>query len=129
MSLFLMKETTLSFLRDDPDNIGYYDTSGEWVEASNLPIAATGSLQPYTGIGNGEMQKILNNGYSAVDLRVFYTETKIQTLNQFSKTKPDQTVIEGLTYDAFSIKDWNVSSLSSSHYKVLLARKDLDSGA
>ena len=128
MSIQLLKGKTLSFLRDDPDNAGYYDVDGDWVEASDITISATGSLQPYTGVSNGEMQQIINSGYSAVDLRIFYTKTKLQTLNQFTKIKPDQTIIDSFTYDVFSVKDWNIPSLSSSHYKVLLARKDLPSG-
>jgi hypothetical protein len=129
MSIFLLKGTTLSFTRDDPNNKGYYhETSGKWVEASDVTVSATGNLQPYTGISNGEMQELVNSGYSATDVRIFYTKTKIQTLNQFTKVKPDQTVIDDRTYDAFSVKDWNIPSLSTSHYKVLLARKDLPSG-
>ncbi len=128
MSIRLLKGKTLSFTRDDPASVGYYDINGVWVEAGDITISATGSLQPYTGTSNGEMQQIINSGYSAIDLRVFYTKTKLQTLNQFTKIKPDQTTIDGLTYDVFSVKDWNISSLSTSHYKALLARKDLPSG-
>lgn len=128
MAITLMSKTTLSFTRDDPNNKGAFDISGKWVEASSISFDADGSLQPYIKISNGEERHIQQHGYSASDTRIFYTQTKIVTLNQFSGVKPDQTTIDGLTYDAFSIKDWNISGLQCSHYKVLLARKDLSSG-
>lgn len=128
MTISLMKKITLSFVRDDVSNKGYYDTSGDWVEATTKTVSLEGSLQPFSSMANGEVRAIEAAGYSSSDVRVFYTKDILYTLNQHTGIKPDQTTIDGLTYDVFSVKDWNISGLDSSHYKALLARKTFPSG-
>ena len=130
----IIETSELSFLRDDPDNKGYFsETTGQWVEADDLqPFKAKGSLQPFRSgnslLKQGTVQRITEQGYFSEDSRVFYTSTLLKTVSQFSGTKPDETTIDAHTYFVFSVKDWTTLGSTMGHYECLLVRNDNPTG-
>lgn len=129
MLISLMTTESLDFERDDPTQPGSYNDDGVWVEAEKITIEyVEGNLQPFrTGnnlLKNGEYRRITDAGYSADDARIFYTKTKLQTDSPHTKRKADRTLIDGLWYNVFSVKDWNRYGLHSDHYECILVRED-----
>ncbi len=127
MPISLMTTESLDFERDSGP--GRLDTAGKWVEPTKTAIEyVEGNLQPFrTGnnlLKNGEYRAITDAGYSASDARIFYTATRLNTANQFTKTKADRTQIDGLWYNVFSVKDWARYGLGCDHYEVILVRED-----
>ena len=126
----VLETSELSFLRDDPDKKGYYsETTGQWVEATDLlAIKAKGSLQPFRSgnslLKQGIVQRITERGYFSEDARVFYTDILLKTASQFDSIKADETTIDGHTYFVFSVKNWAVFQSSLDHYECILVRND-----
>ena len=128
MKIKLLGKNTLTFLRDDDTSKGYYAATGSWVAASKTTITAKGSLQPLKGDGGGLRRSLEEHGYFSTDILVFYTPTKVRTVDQFGKTGADTTTVDGFTYDAFSVKNWTTAGLGADHYKILLVRQDIGGG-
>ena len=130
----VLETSSLSFIRDDPNNKGYFsETTGQWVEADNLTaIKAKGSLQPFRSgnslLKQGIVQRITERGYFSDDARVFYTDVLLKTVDQFTSTKADETTIDGHTYFVFSVKNWAIFQSSLDHYEYLLVRNDNPTG-
>ena len=128
MKIKLLGKNTLTFLRDDESNKGYYAVTGNWVASSKITITATGSLQPLKGNIGGLRRSLDEHGYFSTDIQVFYTPTKVRGVDQFGKTGADTTTVDGFTYDAFSVKNWTTAGLGADHYKILLVRQDIGGG-
>ena len=129
MMVSLLKTDMLDFERDDPNTKGRYDNTGKWVEAPKILIEyVEGNLQPFrTGnniLKNGEYRRMTKAGYSADDARIFYTDTRLLTENQFLSRKADRTQIDGLWFFVFSVKDWKRYGLTLDHYECILVRED-----
>jgi len=115
------KVTPLTFLRVDGD----WSESGQWVEyGSPVSVVALGNLQPYR---MGTSQLTLPEGFKAQDALIYYTETPINTVDQFTKALADRTTIDNRTYIAQNSENWSRYVSNNNHYKVLLVRDDLPS--
>ena len=121
MTISLLKTTTLSFTR--------YTAGRELLESGRFTAAATtatvvaeGSLQPFAGIS----QKVLPEGMTAVDARLFFTQTLLQASSQFTKIQADEVTIDGLVYEVETVMDWNQYGLTIDNYQCILVRKDED---
>ena len=120
----LLQTSSLNFERDGGS--GYYNTAGDWVEGSTTTVETKGSLQPFK---QGDNQTILPEGITANDTRIYYTVTQLKTGSQYIKQDADYTVIDGLEYEVFAVEDWSRYGLSVDHYKCILVRRDLNTGA
>lgn len=116
----LFKRATLTISR--ADGSGYYNNSGDWVDntTSDFPIQC--NIQPFR---SGDTQVVLPEGITVNDALIIYTASLVQTSDQFSGTKADETLIDGKSYVAFNIENWTRNSgFRQAHYKVLFVRKD-----
>lgn len=119
----LLNETSLVFHRQSTGDVlteeGYYQRTPV------REISVIGSLQPFA---LGKNNSKLPEGVTTSDARVFYTETPLDTYNTVAKTSADYTTISGRDYEVFNVGDWSLSSLSPTHYKVILIMKGLVTG-
>ena len=121
MSL-LLNQLSLTVTR--PAEPGYWE-NGEWVEPPDTSVPIRCSIQPYQL--NSEDLLILPAGMSSKDSLVVFTKTQIKTVSQYTQTEADTTVIDGLTYVAFKVKNWaRHTSLRTAHYEVTFVREDVD---
>lgn len=119
MARRLMSTSSITFKRNS--GVGYYNTSGEWVEGATTDVPTVGNIQPYRA---GTSQMTLPEGLKAEDALIYYTETPINTVSQFTKTLADQVDIDSRTYIAHNSENWARYGLRCDHYKVLLVRED-----
>ena len=118
MKTRLMKQSKLVFTRTEPN---YYDDNGRPVEGLKTYFDAEGSLQPLKA---GKDTLVLPEGVLATESYVFYTGTKLNTADQYTKSLGDITSIGGRYYTVFSVADYSHTTLSLGHYKAVLIRQD-----
>ena len=122
MSL-LLNQLSLTLTRP-AEGEGYYE-NGEWVPPSDTTIDIRCSIQPYQL--TSEDMLILPAGLSSKDSLVVFTKTQVKTVSQYTQTEADTTIIDGLTYVAFKVKNWaRHTSFKMAHYQVTFVRKDVD---
>jgi hypothetical protein len=119
MALKLMRTSTLVIKRDGGS--GFWDEKGRWVTPTPVDITIQCSIQPFK---MGANQLILPSGKTASDARIIRTTTSLNTSDQFSKELADTTTIEGQNYYAMAVENWNLSGLSTDHFKALFIRDD-----
>ncbi len=122
MAIGLLSKTSLTFERDSGD--GFWQ-GGKYIAGGRTSIPTTGNLQPFR---KGDVQSVLPEGLTANDARTYLTSTLLQTTDQFTETKADETTINGLVYVAFFVEDWSLSQLTVDNYEVTLVRKDKATG-
>lgn len=101
---------------------GYLDENGKWFYGNTeqvIPIKC--SLQPYV---SGNQERELPDGVSATDARYVFTKTKILQSDDRTGIKADETVVEGIRYQCFRVKDYNMYGLPTDHYECIFVRKD-----
>lgn len=106
---------------------GYYQ-GGDWVSSPVAQVTTKGSLQPFR-TGNsltrmGIKTEIEERGYSSTDAKLYYTETRLQTFEQYSKISADETTLDGKEYFVFAVKPFDGYGTSLDHYEVILVKKD-----
>ena len=117
--LTLFNTHTLSFERKGTD--GYYDDDGNWVEGTaGQPLEVRGGLQPFR---QGKTTVDTPNGVTAKDMRLFYTKTKLRTIDEYTLEEADRTTIDAIPYRVWHIESWQLG-LPASHYKTYLIRED-----
>jgi hypothetical protein len=120
MALSLMQKSTLTIGRDDGG--GFWDAQGRWtVDPTTASFTIKCSIQPFQ---MGTNQLILPEGKTTSDARLIRTTTFLKTSDQFGEELADTTTIDGNTYYAKAVEDWNLHGLSTDHFKVLFVRKD-----
>lgn len=118
----LNKAQTLTFTGY---SVGNYDVSGKWVEGAPTEYTIQCTLQPYR---EGKTTILLPAGAKAETTFVCFTEDDVKTTEQFDSTSADTTIIDGHEYVAMSVENWTKTSLRLKHKKVLLVRRDIDTG-
>ena len=100
-------------------NDGYYKRGGEWVAGTTSSFTIQASVQPYQ---KSEQQIVLPEGVTENDARLVMTKSQLQTASEYNNNNADTTVIEGLVYEAFSVKNWTL--YNTSHNECVFIRKD-----
>ena len=121
MALTLMQKSTLTIKRDDGG--GFWDDKGRWTVDPTPPadLIIKCSIQPFK---MGSNQFILPEGKTTTDARIIRTTTSLKTSDQFGDELADTTTIDGNTYYAMAVEDWNLHGLSTDHFTVLFIRED-----
>lgn len=115
----LMKAQTYPLVRIDTQ--GYVDSNGDWVEGTDDTVpqeTVQGNLQPIVG----RDMKLLPEGFKATDVRVFYTQTKLKTVDDVGKTWADYILVDGRRYQAQTVEPWY--GIYNSHYKIIMVREE-----
>ena len=101
----LLNKEKATLLRVDPENKGYYDSGGKWIN-TQIRTASTISctIQPYTALS---FQKKLPEGVSQKDCRVIWTETDLQIGSEYSFTEADIIRFNGIDFEVFEVGYWN----------------------
>lgn len=117
----LLKKNALTFTRIT-ENTGSWNDDGEWVEGTTTTtIETTGSLQPFN---QGKERVDLPEGLRPTHIKVYYTQTKLFTIDDRTIQEPDKTTIDGIPFVVYDVEDWFTPAYRSANYKVFLVRED-----
>jgi hypothetical protein len=117
----LLNTHELEFVSDDEGD-GYLDPeTREWIrdETPNV-FKVKGSLQPFTG----KTRELQVQGLKSVDVRVFYTKSKLKTVEEYGEASADTTKINGIPYIVNNVEDWTGVSRRIDHYRAILIKMD-----
>lgn len=122
LSIKLLNTHSLEFFRR---SVGYH-SGGKYVEPDPPTTLGQirGSLQ---SLSPGLAKKILPEGVSTEDSKLFFTYTTLVTYSEFSKHKPDYTTIGGRVFEVHEVGKWDDFGLYSDHNRYLLIAKSQDS--
>lgn len=101
----------------------YYNEKGDWVHGSTTHSEIVCSIQPPFG-SDGYTQYNLPDGVTLKDCKNIYTKTLLRTGSEYDKIEADTLVINGMSYEVFSVDEWFSGTGRLSHYKALVIRKD-----
>ena len=114
----LIKDNKLTFIRHGGQEL---DEGGRVTLALPQNVYTEGSLQGYR---EGAEQSVLPAGVQVSDARLYYTNNLLKTANDEDQTSADVTEIDGITFKAFAVGDWNKTTILKrvAHYRVILIR-------
>jgi len=94
--------------------------SGRWVEAPETSFTVKGTSQPLIGSELNAQLLLMPEGERKKEMRKFYTDGALKTVDQPNKIAADQIDIGGFRFEVHTIHSHSVNS--SSHMKVILVK-------
>lgn len=114
----IFKESFTAFRRA----AGSY-VAGRWVEGAESSFDVVGSSQPLIGGELSAQLLLMPEGQRKREMRKFYTDQVLRTIDQPNKLAADQLLIAGIRFEVMNVL--NHSTNNNSHMKVILAKVNL----
>ena len=114
--------TTLTFNRK-AEGEGYLDINNNYIEPEGEDIVAIGDLQSHAT--SQYMQSPIAEGFTLNGSKIFSTKTELRTIDDYSATSADSTLIRGRRYFVSSIAWEGGDVLSTNYNEYILVLQEL----